>query len=215
MIYDVYCKTVDGNQHFILEMQQEHHLNLENRIMYYMARALERQGKKGSNYEFSPVYGIFFVDFQFMHLSKRLIQDFTMREKETYEPFSDLLRILIVSLGEVKEKWEDCASEFEQITYLIKNMHKMDTNSKEYKSSEFDEMFEASKMDNLAAEEMVSYNESLKAYEDRVLYYQSAFEKGESKGRLEEKKETARKMKMAGFDDRDIKMLTDLAPGEY
>ncbi len=76
-------------------------------------------------------------------------------------------------------------------------------------------MFEASKMDNLAAEEMVSYNESLKAYEDRVLYYQSAFEKGESKGRLEEKKETARKMKMAGFDDRDIKMLTDLAPGEY
>lgn len=58
----------------------------------------------------------------------------------------------------------------------------MDKESKAYKSGEFDDMFEAAKLGNLAAEEMVAYRESKQRYNDMKLYYQYSFAKGEQEG---------------------------------
>lgn len=193
IVYDVYCTTPGDKEHFILEMQQEHHTNFEERMMYYIAKGLSEQGKTGESYNFSPVYGIFFVDFQFRHLSRKLIHDFRMREMETGEVFSNILRMLFVSLTEVKQEWEDCKTELERILFLIKNMHKMDKNSAAYKCKEYDDMFKASEIGSFAKEDIVAYKESARAYEDRVLYwdsgYNDGYEKGVAKGRNEGREE--------------------------
>lgn len=178
IVYDVYCTTPGQKEHFILEMQQEHHLHLEKRLVYYLAKGLAGQGISGDKYDYKPVYGIFFVDFQFRHISRKLLHDFQLREKDTRELFSNLLRLLIVCLEEVKESWEECETELEKIAYLIKNMHHMDKESKAYKSMEYSEFFDASEIGSFAAEDVVAYSKSVRAYEDRELYRESGYDDG-------------------------------------
>lgn len=197
IVYDVYCTSVrDGKKdHFVVEMQQVYHVNFEKRVMFYIARALAMQGKKGDTYDFEPVYGIFLTNFNFKHLHKKLLQDFRMMETDTHQVFSNILRLMIVSLEEVKESYDDCTTKLEKITYIIKNMHKMDKESKAYLSGEFDEFFEASDLGHMAAEDIVTYGESKRKLKDLQLSLDWAIkeglaqglEQGLEKGRAEER----------------------------
>ena len=239
IVYDVYCTSKDEKEHFVLEMQQEHHKHFEKRMMYYMSKALALQGVRGEDYDYSPVYGIFFVDFQFKHLCKKLLHDFGMRERNTHELFSNLLNMIIVCLEEVKDTWEECNTELERMTFIIKNMHHMDKNSEAYKSKDYSDMFEAAEIGSFAAEDVVAYKQSVRAYEDRKLYFDSAysdgyengeaegFAKGMEEGREEGREEgmemgmekgisiIAKKMLESGIDPNFILQITGLAPGEY
>ncbi len=169
------------------------------------------------------MYGIFFVNFQFKHLTKKLIHDFGLMEKDSHEIFSNILRLMIVCLEEVKETWEECETELEKITYLIKNMHKMDKESEAYKCKEYEDMFNAAEIGDFAAEEVVAYSKSVRAYEDRELYRESGYsdgfeegkEEGKEEGREEGKKETARKMRDVGIDAELIRQITGYGPSEY
>ena len=118
IVYDVYCTSKGEKEHFIVEMQQIYHVNLENRVMYYLSKGLSEQGKAGEKYIFSPVYGIFFVDFYFEHLTKKLVHDFKMMDSENQQVFFNLLRLLIVCLREVKSSWKQCETQLEKLTYL-------------------------------------------------------------------------------------------------
>ncbi|MCM1142015.1 MAG: Rpn family recombination-promoting nuclease/putative transposase [Muribaculum sp.] len=223
IVYDVYCTSPEEKEHFILEMQQEHHLHFDKRVMYYLSKALAGQGKKGKNYDYSPVYGIFFVNFQFKHLERRIIHDFEMREKETHQPFSNLMRLLVVCLEEVRPSWGECNTEFEKITYLIKNMHNMDKKSEAYKSKEYKDMFDAAEIDSFAAEDVVAYSQSVRAYEDRELYrdsgyidgYEEGTEEGIEQGIEKGLQISARKMLDSGITPDFILQITGLAPGQY
>ena len=107
IVYDVYSTSVIDKEekHFIVEMQQVYHANFEKRVMYYLSNALVSQGSKGSLYELAPVFGISIVDFNFKHLYNRLVQDFRMIETETHQVFSNIMRLMIVSLEETKPTW--------------------------------------------------------------------------------------------------------------
>lgn len=239
IVYDVYCTTPEDKEHFILEMQQVHHANLEKRIMYYLARIFAEQGHKGDNYDYKPVFGLFFVDFQFSHLHKKDIHEFLMAEKETHQVFSDVLRLFIISLIDTKPTWDECTNDLEKISYIIKNMHLMDKDSKAYKSGEYKELFDAAEIHNMAAEDIVLYSQSARAYEDLKLYRESGYNQGLEEGRAdgrvigraegraegitegkaegiaEEKVETAKKLKMAGMDSNFIYQITGLSPEQY
>lgn len=235
ILYDVYCTTPDNKEHFILEMQQVHHLHLEKRMMYYVAKGVATQGIKGKKYDYSPVYGVFIVNFQFRHLARRIVNDFMMRERDTDTVFSNLMRLIVVCLEQTKSSWDECTTELEKTTYLIRNMHQLDMESKPYKSGEYDEMFDAAKLSNLAAEEAVAYRQSERYFLDRELYRESGYDEGKEEGRQEGRREgrqegrqegrregrheavleTARKMKEAGFDSLVIKQITGLSPNEY
>ena len=64
LIYDVYCTDENGEQ-FIVEMQNQSHLNFRSRTVYYLSQAVARQGEKGSRwmYDLKAVYGVFFLNF--------------------------------------------------------------------------------------------------------------------------------------------------------
>ncbi|MCM1451794.1 MAG: Rpn family recombination-promoting nuclease/putative transposase [Clostridium sp.] len=222
IIYDVYCTTPKQKEHFILEMQQVYHVHFEKRVMYYIAKGVANQGQKGSQHDYSPVYGIFFVDFNFEHLSKRLLHDFQMMEAETHIVFSNLMRLILVCLKETKSRWEDCVTELEKTTFLIKNMHLMDKDSKAYKCGEYQDMFDAAEVNSLAKEDIVVYSKSKRSYDDRVLYYNAAFsegldagiEKGIEKGKRIERLENAKKMLEAGIDPALIEQIMGISPFE-
>lgn len=210
IVYDVYCTSKGEKEHFIVEMQQVYHVNFENRVMYYLSKGLSEQGKVGERYVLSPVYGIFFVDFYFEHLAKKLVHDFMMMDTENRQVFSNLLRLLIVCLREVKPSWDECGTQLEKLTYLIKNMHKMDKESKAYKSGEFDEMFEAAEIGSLAAEDMVAYSASKRRYDDMQLAYEYSYSKGEAEGEAKGRNNTIRLLHSNGMSVELISKYLDL-----
>lgn len=193
IVYDVYCTLPENKEHFIVEMQQVYHANFEKRVVYYISKAFSTQGVSGDNYAYSPVYGLFFVDFQFKHLGHRLVHDFRLMEMETREVFSNHLRLLIVCLNETKRTWEECETELEKTTFIIKNMHLMDKKSKAYMSGEYDDMFNAAEIGSMAHDEVVAYRQSKRAYEDMKLYREGGYADGEEygiqKGRAEGREE--------------------------
>ena len=65
VIYDIFC-TLDDGRHFIVEMQNKNHVNFGDRALYYVAKAIVVQAKKGGSwpYAYAPVVGVYFMNFK-------------------------------------------------------------------------------------------------------------------------------------------------------
>ncbi len=205
--------------HIILEMQNVYEPPFEDRMAYYASKMVAEQGVSGWNYDLDPVILIGVTDFDFPHLTRRLVQEFELREKSTGESLTKKLRMLFYSLKQVPEQWDDCETELQKVLYLIKNMDMMDKNSKPYTQGEFSEFFDAAASGNMCAEDAVLYSQSL----SRLRSYQAGldyrFEEGRAegivegmeKGRMNALEEMARKMKDGGSDIDYISNITGLS----
>ncbi|MDE6098363.1 MAG: Rpn family recombination-promoting nuclease/putative transposase [Muribaculaceae bacterium] len=187
-IYDVYC-TTDTNQHFILEMQMADSANFPKRVLFYTAAAVVAQGQKGYDYALDPIYTVIFTNFNLKHMSKRLVNEVVLKERDSDIIYSEDLQIIFISLPMVKKQWRECTTELERILYLIKNIHTMDKKSEPYRSGDYSDFFEASERRNLACEERVEYSRSYyKMIDDRAALEFSrkeGFETGRIEGRAE------------------------------
>lgn len=216
--YDVYCTTPDKKEHFIVEMQRVYHPGFEDRAVLYAMKAATGQLKKGQKYELNPVYSIFLVNFNMPDLQQKDFHDVRLTDIETHEIFSNVLRLIFVNLTKAKKKWEDCSSQYEKIIFLIKNLHRMDKESKAYRSGEFSDIFKEAELENIAAEEMVAYSESKLKLQDDLAALDYTFEKGVNKGRAEGRaelqREAAIKMLKANLDPSFIQEITGLSIAE-
>ena len=63
VIYDEYCVDESGEE-FIVEMQNREQVNFRERALYYLSRAMARQGERGVDWRFDlkAVYGVFFIN---------------------------------------------------------------------------------------------------------------------------------------------------------
>ena len=106
---------------------------------------------------------------------------------------SEKLRMVFLSLRQLQQEWEDCKTELERIMYLIKNMDKLDKNSKPYKAGGYENLFDAAESRKIASEDVVLYSQSLerlRSYQAGVDYaaeqsWASGLEKGRAEGRAE------------------------------
>ena len=100
LIYDVYCTDENGEQ-FIVEMQNQSHLNFRSRTVYYLSQAIARQGEKGSRwmYDLKAVYGVFFLNFPMPGTKEhKLRTDIVLSDRDTHELFSDKMRYIFIEL---------------------------------------------------------------------------------------------------------------------
>lgn len=173
--------------HFILEMQNEYEPPFEDRVVYYTSRPLAAQGNRGWKYALEPVISIVVSNFDFPHMSKKLVRQIGIADLESGELFSDKMRIINLSLAQMKGKdWNDCKSEIERILYLISNMDKLEKNSEAYKGKDYDDFFNAAETSSFVAEEAVAYSQSLerlKFAEDGINFARrSSYEEGKAAG---------------------------------
>lgn len=257
IVYDVYCtapvsrasspffpRTKPGDSdrhtdhHFILEMQNIYTPPFEERMTFYASKMVAAQGKAGWNYELEPVFAVAVTDFNFSHLSPKTVRDVMLADRESGEQLTDKLHIILCSLKEVPQRWEECRTEMEHILFLIKNMDNMDSTSLAYREGRFPELFEASRSSRLRKEEIVAYSQSLEKLRDTQLGIQYAaeraaeraaeiaaarareegLEKGRAEGREEgetnAKLEIARKMLREGMGSAMISSFTGLSVSE-
>ena len=124
LIYDVYCTDENGEQ-FIVEMQNQSHLNFRSRTVYYLSQAVARQGEKGSRwmYDLKAVYGVFFLNFPMPGTkAHKLRTDIVLSDRDTHELFSDKMRYIFIELPSFDKEEDECVNDFERWIYVLKNM---------------------------------------------------------------------------------------------
>lgn len=229
IVYDVYfkLKVQPGNSslkpahllkqenpevehHFILEMQNAYEPPFEDRMLYYASRIMADQGKSGWNYDMDPVILIAVTDFDFPHLKSRMVQDFELREKTTGEILTKKLRMLFYSLKQLPTKWEECETELQKRLFLIKNMDKLDKNSKPYLEGGYEDMFDAAESAQLVEEEAVAYSQSLSRLRSHQAGLEYQYNEGRSEGRLEGLLEGRREGRQEGLLEGKIEFAKNL-----
>lgn len=215
--YDAYCTTSTGH-HFVVEMQRKQSKDFGQRMVFYISSCVFRQGERGKSYRFSPVFLIVVTDFDMRPLEHRLVNEVVLMERNTHVVFSEDFHIFFLSLARVSEEWDDCKTELERQLYLIKNMEKLNKESKPYKMGEYDELFKASEMASMAMDDIVEYRNSIMAEMERESELEFAREEGiehgielgREEGREEERFHMAKRMKKNGMSIGEILLYTGL-----
>ncbi|MDE5806878.1 MAG: Rpn family recombination-promoting nuclease/putative transposase, partial [Muribaculaceae bacterium] len=140
----------------------------------------------------------------------RLIQEFEWREKYTGESLTRKQRMLFNSLKQIPGDWEACDTDLQRSLYLIKNMDKMDKNSKAYRDGRYRDLFDSAESIHISAEDVVTYSQSLAHLREYQSGLDYRYEKGREEGIAYEKENMARKMKAAGIDINFISLITEI-----
>lgn len=209
LTYDVYCTDENGEQ-FIVEMQNQNHLNFKDRTVYYLSQAIARQGYKGAQwkYDLKAVYGVFFLNFYLPDANHhKLRTDILLADRSTQEVFSDKLRFIFIELPSFVKEEDECVNDFERWIYVLKNMDTLQRLPFQARKSVFQKLEEVVTLASLSKDEREKYDESLKVLRDRISELAYAEQKGVEKGKLE----VAMNLKQAGYAPETIARLTGLS----
>ena len=201
MIYDLRCKTTTGED-IIVEMQNESQDFFENRIIYYLSRAVSNQGfKKGHDgkpeekedwdFAISRVIGVFIMNFYDPNESQKIARNCWMNE-ETHKISSNLQEYWKVQLPYFRKhnlKAENCTSKSDYWLYNIANMDTMEDLAFKEKDSDFVYLSELAEFRAMSIPEQDRYIHQidqevvLKNVMDRK--YRFGFSEGKEEGREE------------------------------
>ena len=218
-IYDILCQTRSGEK-IIVEMQNREHPNFKERMVYYGAEAIVRQGEKGTdwNYEIKAVYVVAFTNFTLTGYSGRLRIDIGLTDISTGDRFADILRLIYLQLPCFNKEAEECENQFERWIYVLKNMETLNRMPWAAQNSVFQRLAEIAEVSAMTKEERMKYDGALKRYRDTLNSLRGAEQKGRAEGRAEGEakanRDNARRMKELGIEIDVISQVTGLTTEE-
>lgn len=210
-IYDILCETNSGEK-IIVEMQNREHPNFKERMLYYAAEAVVRQGEKGAgwNYDIKAVYMVAFTNFVMTGYGGRLRIDVGMTDMQLGGSFTDKIRLICLQMPCFTKEAEECENQFERWIYVLKNMETLTRMPWAAQSAVFQRLAEVAEVSKLSKEDRLKYDHALKRYRDTLNAMTGAEIKGREEGRTEGKVEVARNMKSSGMSLADIVRFTGL-----
>jgi len=214
-IYDILCET-DSGEKIIVEMQNREHPNFKERMLYYAAESLVRQGEKGTawNYDIKAVYVIAFTNFVMTGYNGRLRIDAGLTDLQQGGLFLDKLRLIYLQMPCFTKEADECENHFERWIYILKNMEILERMPWAAQNAVFRRLAEVAEVSKLSKEDRIKYDHALKRYRDTLNALTGAEQKGRAEGREEAKMEYARRMKTKGLPIEDIVEITGLTPDE-
>lgn len=190
IVYDIFCSSPKGER-FIVEMQNVYEPMFSNRVIFYTSKAISEQGEKGWDYMLKPVFSIVVSNFNIPRTPKSLFHNVVLFDKETSTIYSDKMNIIFICLPEVPKEWNNCKTEFERLTYLVKNMELLTENSKEYKDMNYSDIFNAARKSGMSDGEFIAYSQSESKYKADQRALKWATDQSRAEGRAEGKIEKA------------------------
>ena len=219
-IYDILCET-ESKEKIIVEMQNREHPNFKERMLYYAAEAIVRQGEKGTNwnYDIKAVYVIAFTNFILTGYGGRLRIDAGLTDLQQGGLFCDKLRLIYLQLPCFTKEADECESHFERWIYILKNMEILDRMPWAAQNAVFQRLAEVAEVSALSKEERIKYDHALKRYRDTLNTITGAEMKGRAQGRAEGRAEgehdkaleSARRMKADNMPAELIAKYTGLS----
>ena len=183
LIYDIYCKTTDG-EHIIVEMQNNQQPYFKKRSIYYVSEAISRQGEKGIDwkYDIKSVYLVAFLNFKIDDIGTKFRTDAVLMDKKSKEIFSNDIRMIYLQLPYFDKQADDCNNDFERWIYVLKNMEALNRMPFAAKDSVFAKIAQIADISALSKEERMKYDEGIRKYRDTICVMDYAIESGLKKG---------------------------------
>ncbi|MBR1484774.1 MAG: PD-(D/E)XK nuclease family transposase [Prevotella sp.] len=218
-IYDILCET-QGGEKIIVEMQNREHPNFKERMLYYAAQAIVRQGERGAdwNYDIKAVYMVAFTNFVMTGCGGRLRIDAGITDLQQGGLFLDKLRMIYLQMPCFTKEREECENHFERWIYILKNMEILERMPWAAQNAVFKRLAEVAEVSALSKEERIKYDYALKRYRDTLNCLTGAEMKGHAEGRAEgraegieaTKRDNARRMKADNMPSELIAKYTGL-----
>lgn len=216
-VYDIFCIS-DTGEYFIVEMQNIRQINFSDRALYYLSRAIARQGQPGNwMFALKAVYGVFFMNFRLYDTTDKLRSDIILANRNTHEQFSDKLRFIFIELPSFIKEESECETDFDRWIYVLKNMETLERIPFKARKAVFEKLEQMAEMASMSEKERDRYENSLDIYRDYLAtaaYVEQAEEigmaRGMKKGMEKGKIEVARNMKSDGLPIHAITKYTGL-----
>ena len=216
LIYDIYCKTTDG-ENIIVEMQNREQPYFKKRSIYYISEAIARQGERGVDWKYNikAVYLVAFLNFSLADIGDTLRTDVALMDMKTHRLFSSDLRIIYLQLPHFSKEASECDNDFDRWIYVLKNMEALNRLPWAAKNSLFERLSQIADISALSKEERLKYDEGIRKYRDTLCVMEGQYDKGVAKGREEGFEKgilmTAKKLKELGLGIPYIKEATGLS----
>ena len=231
-IYDVFCK-ISGGRNIIVEMQNLYQKNYHQRTIFYLAKAIANQARKGKdwNYALEDVYSVNLTNFAIYGGKPKPLTKVITVDADDLQPYFSYIRWYYIQFPFFeKESYEACENPEERWMYVIKNLEKMKQIPDTDKDKGFYKLEQLAERGLLTMEQEAVYEASLKDYRDRFSERESALEEGFDKGlakgleegreegraegRKEERSEMVREMYLNKIDLATIANITKMTVDE-
>ena len=221
VIYDIHCVTESGKI-FIVEMQQASQAYFLDRMVYYGAKSVVDQGRRGRDwrYSYSPVYSIALMNFELPQFRGRFRIDGAICDLASGEIVSDKIRCVLLQLPNFEKRDDEkgCKTPLEQWIYNIINMPHMEGIAFTKERELFARLEKVASYAALGEEERRRYDADLKAYRDMKgqLEYalSTGWQQGMEKGKEEEREKLILSMAAEGLDVDVISKISKLSRDE-
>ena len=211
LIYDVYCKTTDGD-HIIVEMQNKEQPFFKKRSIYYVSEAISRQGERGAQWKYGikAVYFVAFLNFKLDDIGTKFRTDTCLMDMESRDVFSTDIRMIYLQLPYFNKTADECDNDFERWIYVLKNMEALNRMPFAAKDSVFAKIAEIADISALSKEERMKYDEGIRKFRDTICVMDYNLEKGRKEGIYE----VARNLLAMGLPKTSIMQATGLNKDE-
>jgi len=136
-VVDVMCKTDDGTQ-ILVELQRVEQKHIKDRLLYYTTWPIQKQGKKGKwDFELGKVYTIGIFDFIAEEENPEFFNKMMLTNLKTKEIWTKKLTFITLELPKLQKTWDECSSELEKWTWLLKNLQNIKKGSLKAKEETF------------------------------------------------------------------------------
>lgn len=203
-IFDLYC-VGDKGERFIVEMQKAKQNFFKDRSVFYASFPIQEQGKKNQwNYKLDPVYSVGILDFIFDdHKEDKELLHIVELKNQRGEVFYDKLKFVYLELPKFKKEEEELETHFDKWMYVFTHLSQLQDRPKKMQERVFTKLFEAAEIAKFTPKEREAYEESLKYYRDIKNVVDTSREEGI--------KEVAKRIKIRGILNNEIKELTGLS----
>ena len=202
--FDMFCTTKDGSQ-FIVEVQLAKQDFFMERAVFYSALTLAHDAERGPwNYRLHPVFFLGLLNFDIRHLEPqradpaRFIHRLSLREDETHEQMSRVLRFAFLEIERFDKPQEDCNTFEDRFLYMMKNLPTFAEKPRLWDDDYFEDMMEEAEFANMTLEQRMQYALAMKQkwdYQNTIDFARKeGREEGREEGRKQQAEETARRM---------------------
>ena len=216
LIYDVYCEA-DGGDRIIVEMQYKGQSWFKERSIYYLSRAISRQGEPGKDWNYDQLKAVYIVsllNFRMDSISQDFRCEVGLMDLKRKTPFSDKMRLVFLQLPRFTKDVDECEKLFDKLIYVLKNMDVLKRMPWLAQEAVFQKLASVADVSSLSKKERATYDENLRIYRDTVAVMEGQYMEGEAKGEAKANRNNARRMKAKGYAVEDIVEITGLSAEE-
>ena len=221
--YDFMCKDTSGAV-FIVELQKYYEKSWFKRCVSYASRAYDRQNKKGEDYDaVQPVYLIGLMGVPIDHPDKefwkdRYVSEYTFREKDCHDLLGETIVIIFAELASFNKSEEECTTRLDRMLYILKNSSKLLTPPAWSGQERYTGILDACYIEHFDDDKRKKYDSDMYDERRRQGELNAAIERGMAagleRGREEEKKANALKLRELGVAAEVISQATGLSVAE-